>query len=32
MGTNCATLLANIFNYSYETDFIQELLRKNEKK
>ena len=23
MGTNCATLLANIFLYSYEAEFIQ---------
>ena len=26
MGTNCAPLLANIFLYSYEADFIQSLL------
>ena len=32
MGTNCAPLLADLFLYSYETDFIQELLRKKEKK
>jgi hypothetical protein len=32
MGTNCAPLLADLFLYSYEADFIQELLRKNEKK
>ena len=30
MGTNCAPLLA--FLYSYEADFIQGLLKKNEKK
>jgi hypothetical protein len=30
MGTNC--LLADLFLYSYETDFIQGLLKKNEKK
>jgi hypothetical protein len=30
--TNCAPLLAELFLYSYETDFIQGLLRKNEKK
>ena len=32
MGTNCAPLLAKLFLYSYEVDFIQELLKKNEKK
>ena len=32
MGTNCAPLLADLFLYSYETDFIQGLLKKNEKK
>jgi hypothetical protein len=32
MGTNCAPLLADFFLYSYVTDFIQELLKKNEKK
>jgi hypothetical protein len=31
MGTNCA-LLADLFLYSYEADFIQGLLKKNEKK
>jgi hypothetical protein len=31
MGTNCATLLADLFLYSYEADFIQELLQKHEK-
>ena len=31
-GTNCAPLLADLFSYSYETDFIQGLLKKNEKK
>ena len=31
MGTNCALHLADLFLYSYETDFIQRLL-KNEKK
>jgi hypothetical protein len=29
MGTNCAPLLANLFLYSYEADFIQVLLKKN---
>ena len=32
MGTNSAPLLANLFLYSYEADFIQWLLKKNEKK
>jgi hypothetical protein len=32
MGTYCAPLLADLFLYSYEADFIQELLKKNEKK
>ena len=33
MDTNCALpLLADLFLYSYETDFIQGLLKKNEKK
>jgi hypothetical protein len=32
MGTNCAPLLANLFFYSHEADFIQGLLKKNEKK
>ena len=32
MGTNCAPLLAGLFLYSYEADFIQGLLKKNEKK
>jgi hypothetical protein len=32
MGTNYALLLFNLFLYSYETDFIQGLLKKNEKK
>jgi hypothetical protein len=32
MDTNCAPLLADLFLYSYETDFIQRLLKKNEKK
>ena len=32
MGTNCAPLLADVFLYSYETDFIQGLLKNNEKK
>jgi hypothetical protein len=32
MGTNCAPLLADLFLYSYESDFIQGFLKKNEKK
>ena len=32
MGTNCAPLLANLFPFSYEADFIQGLLKKNGKK
>jgi hypothetical protein len=32
MGTNCAPLLADFFLYSYKADFIQGLLKKNEKK
>jgi hypothetical protein len=31
MATNCAPLLANLFLYSYEADFIQGVLKKNEK-
>jgi hypothetical protein len=32
MGTDCAPLLADLFLYSYEADFIQGLLKKDEKK
>ena len=32
MGTNCAPFLAYLFLYTYEADFIQGLLKKNEKK
>ena len=32
MGTNCAPLLADIFLYSYEADFIQSLLSTGKKK
>jgi hypothetical protein len=32
MGTNCAHLLADLFLYSYEADFIQGLLKRNQKK
>jgi hypothetical protein len=28
MGTNCTTLLADLFLYSYEAEFIQKLLNK----
>ena len=32
MGTNCAPLLADIFLYSYEADFIQSLVSTGKKK
>ena len=32
MGTKCVDLLAELFLYSYKADFIQGLLKKNEKK
>ena len=32
MGTNCAPLLANLFLYSYEAEFVQILLWDNIKK
>jgi hypothetical protein len=32
MGTICAPLLADMFLYSYQADFIQGLLKKNQKK
>ena len=32
IGTNCPPLLVDLFFYSYETNFIQGLLKKNEKK
>ena len=32
MGTICAPFPADLFLYSYETDFTQGLLKKNEKK
>jgi hypothetical protein len=32
MGTICAPLFADLFLYSYEAEFIQGLLKKNEKK
>ena len=32
MSTNCAPLLVHLFLYLYEADFIQGLLKKNDKK
>ena len=32
MGTNCVPLLADLFLYSYEAEFIQELLKSGKKK
>jgi hypothetical protein len=32
VGTNCAPLLAELFLYSYEAEFVQKLLRDNNKK
>ena len=32
MDTNCAPLLADLFLYSYEAEFIQGLVQKGEKK
>jgi hypothetical protein len=32
MGTSCAPVFADLFLYSDKADFIQELLKKNEKK
>jgi hypothetical protein len=32
MGTNCAPLLADLFLYSYEAEFVQKLLQDNNKK
>ena len=31
MGTSCAPLLADLFLYSYQSDFIQALLKKKRK-
>jgi hypothetical protein len=31
MGTNCAPLLADLFLYSYEAEFVQKLLQDNNK-
>ena len=32
MGTNCAPLLVDMFLYSSDAEFIQRLLKKNDKK
>ena len=32
IGTNCASLLADLFLYPYEADFMQDHLKKNQKK
>jgi hypothetical protein len=32
MGTNCSPLIADLFLYSYEADFMQGFLKKNEMK
>jgi hypothetical protein len=32
LGTNCAPLLADLFLYSYEAEFVQRLLQDNNKK
>ena len=32
MGTNCAPILADLFLYSYEAEFVQKLLRDKNKK
>ena len=32
MGTKCVPLLIDLFLYSYEVDFTQRILKKNEKK
>jgi hypothetical protein len=32
ISTNCARLLADLFLYSYEAEFVQNLLRDNNKK
>jgi hypothetical protein len=31
MGINCAPLLADLFSYSHEAEFVQELLHDNNK-
>ena len=32
MGTNCAPLLADLFLYSYEADFVQSLIKADKKR
>jgi len=32
LGTNCAPLPVDLFLHSYEAEFVQEILRKGEKK
>ena len=32
MGTSCAPLIADLFLYSYDADFIQGFLKKNQQK
>ena len=32
MGTNCAPLLADLFLYSYEAEFVQNLIKNGQKK
>ena len=32
MGTNCAPLLADLFLYSYESEFLDELVKKSKRK
>jgi hypothetical protein len=32
MGTSCASLLEDLFLYSYEAEFVQKLLQDNNKK
>jgi hypothetical protein len=32
MGTNCAPLLADLFLYSYESEFLQKLVKDKKKK
>ena len=32
MGTNCAPLLADLFSYSYESEFLDSLVRSGHRK
>ena len=32
MGTNCATLLADLFIYSYESEFVDNMIRSGHRK